>query len=113
MANRFTINGTSYSAKPFTFGTILDLEDIGVKLEEIEAKPMRLLTAYIAICADVDFAAAKDLIEKHVVNGGDFGDILESMSREMDTSDFFRALSKNKEQEITASKKKKAEAVTD
>lgn len=92
MINRFTVNGVTYNAKPFNFKMLVDLNKFGIKTTEIQKMDMALLNAYFAICAEVDEDEAAEIIEEHVINGGDFDDITTSMTKEMEESDFFRAL---------------------
>ena len=94
--NRFTVNGETYTAKPFTFGLFRQLEDRGVNMAKIDTQSFTLVSAYLSICAGIDLEDADDLIEKHISNGGSFDDILVPLSKEMEDSDFFRALSRNK-----------------
>lgn len=107
--NVFTVNGTAYLAKPFDFDMVCELEDMGVTFERIDKMPMSLIRAYFAICADVDKEQASSIIMKHMVGGGKLDDITDAMGKEMENSDFFRALSKNEEQTSTESKRKKKE----
>ena len=88
----FTVNGTTYSAKPFTFNTVCDLEEMGVSMQDMQNKPMSVVRAYFAVCAGKGQDFAGEEIEKHVIAGGNFNDVIEAMSEEMDKSDFFRAL---------------------
>ena len=39
-ANRFTVNGVTYTAKPFDFDMVCELEDMGVSFERIDKMPM-------------------------------------------------------------------------
>lgn len=97
----FTINGVSYNAKPFTFNVVCDLEDMGVSLQDMQNKPMSVVRAYFAVCCGKGQDFAGEQIEAHVINGGDFADVIEAMSEEMDKSDFFRAL-QNRENNNTS-----------
>lgn len=109
MANRLTVNGKTYTARAFDFDTICDLEDMGVTIERINKMPMSLVRAYFALCAGIDTSQAAEEIQKHLIGGGKLDDISEAMAKEMDSSDFFRSISQNEEQEVTASKRKKNE----
>lgn len=99
--NKFTINGTKYEAKPFDFNLICDLEDMGISLEEMGKKKMSMIRAYFAICAGKDSEFVGEELNAHLVGGGKFDDIVESMSKEMEISDFFQALIKGAEKETT------------
>lgn len=99
--NTFIVNGTEYKAKPFDFNLVCDLEDMGISLEEIGKKRMSAVRAYFAICAGKgkDFAGKE--LNAHYVNGGKFDNIAEAFNKEMESSDFFQALTKTTETEVT------------
>ena len=100
MVNRFTVNGQTYAAKPFTFKMMVDLNKLGIPLAKIGNMDVALLNAYFSICAGVDEDEAAELIEQHIINGGSLNEISEVVSKEMDESDFFRSIS-NRESEGT------------
>ena len=110
--NRFTVNNVSYIAKPFDFDMVCELEDRGVTFEKIDKMPLSLVRAYFSICADASKEQAAALIQNHLVNGGKLDDITEAMAKEMEASDFFRAMSKPQaeEQTSTQGKRKKKES---
>ena len=100
-ANRFTLNGATYTAKPFDFDLICDLEDMGIEVEKIQKMPMSLIRAYVAICANTEPKIASSWIQEHLKNGGKLVDISEAMAKEMDESDFFRSLNEGEETETS------------
>ena len=110
--NTFVVNKVSYIAKPFDFDMVCELEDMGVTFERIDKMPMSLIRAYFAICAGVSKEQAALLIQNHMINGGKLEDITEPMAKEMNDSDFFRALSEKQDEETstTPSKAKKKES---
>lgn len=95
--NVFTVNGTEYKAKPFDFNMVCDLEDMGISLEQVGEKPMSMARAYFGMCAGKGKEYAGKELEKHIISGGKFDDIMTAMSDEMGKSDFFQALSKTAE----------------
>ena len=109
-ANRFTVNGVTYTAKPFDFDMVCELEDMGVTFERIDKMPMSLIRAYFAICANTDKEKASAIIQSHMLNGGKLDDVTDAMSKEMENSDFFRALAKDEEQETSKGKRKRKES---
>lgn len=104
--NRFTINNVTYTAKPFDFDMVCELEDMGVSFEKIDKLPLGLIRAYFAICAGVSKEQAATQIQAHLVNGGKLDDITDPMAKEMNDSDFFRsmAMSAPENEKQTASK---------
>lgn len=97
MVNRFSVNNVTYTAKPFDFGLICDLEEIGVSITNADRMGMSFIRAYFAVCADIDKEEAARRIQEHMINGGTLDEITDALTKEMNESDFFRALSeKNK-----------------
>lgn len=95
---RIVINGREYTAKPFDFNMICDLEDLGVSIEDIERKPVSIVRAYAGICMGKSAKESGLEIQEHLLNGGSFDDIMKVISKEMEESDFFRNLGKNKKE---------------
>lgn len=114
---RFSVNNVSYIAKPFDFDMVCELEDMGVSFEKIDKLPLGLIRAYFAICANITKEQAATQIQAHLINGGKLDDITEPMAKEMNDSDFFRAMSENKEQTATQAqaqgRTRKAKEVTE
>lgn len=94
--NTFTLNGNTVVAKKFDFNLVCDLEDRGVSLQESGNKPMAMVRAYVAICLGASNDVAGKELEEHISNGGSFETVFEAMSKEMESSDFFRNLSEPK-----------------
>lgn len=102
----FEINGKKYTAKPFDFNLICDLEDMGVSLQDASSKSMSMVRAYFALCTGMDKEFAGKEMEQHIIGGGKFDEIITAMSEEMEGSDFFRALNETAETENATSEKK-------
>lgn len=99
MVNRFSINGVTYTAKPFDFDLVCELETFGVSISTFSKMGMSLLRAYFAICADLDKEDSAKEIQEHLIKGGNLDDISNAMAKEMDASDFFRALANRKQED--------------
>ena len=99
----FELNGITYTAKPFSFNMICDLEDIGVSLEDAVKKPTALFRIYIALCTGKTLEEAGNLVEEHVINGGDITDAMKVMTEELNNSDFFQSLNKGTKKKATKS----------
>ena len=95
---RFEINGKEYIAKAFDFNLVCDLEDMGISVSTAQDKPMSTARAYFALCTGRGKVYAGQELEAHIANGGDFNEIMEVISEEMEKSDFFRNVSKNAEE---------------
>lgn len=103
--NIFRVNGVTYTAVPFTFNTVCDLEDMGIAMTDIQKKPMSAVRAYFAICTGKDKDFAGQEMEQHLINGGSFDDVIKAMSVEVEKSDFFRKMSETATETATAKKK--------
>lgn len=102
MTKLFTVNGKSYKAKEFDFNFLCDLEDKNLSLEDIDRKPLSLIRAYVAFSAGMTEEAAGREVEAHLENGGEFNDVIEVMSQQMQDSGFFRSLNKGTAEEKDA-----------
>ena len=109
-ANRFTVNKVTYTARPFDFDMVCELEDMGVTFEKIDKMPMSLIRGYFAVCAGVPKEQAADLIQKHLISGGKLDDITDTMAKEMNDSDFFRSLAPKEEQNPSENKGRKKDS---
>ena len=88
----FSINGRLYKAVPFTFNTVVDLEEMGVRMEDAGKKPMSLIRAYFALCCGGDQEYAGNELQAHMIAGGKLDDLSRALGDEMQDSDFFRHL---------------------
>lgn len=102
----FTVNGKEYKAKAFDFNMICDLEDMGISMEGAASKPMSLARAYFGLCTGKGREYAGKELEEHITSGGTLEDVMNVMSVEMESSDFFRALNKTAEEEAPKNQKK-------
>ena len=97
MAKTFELNGKKYKAKAFDFNLICEFEDMGISLADLAKKPMSTVRAYFAMCHGESVEVAGKEMEQHLINGGNFDDVILAMNEEMEKSDFFRSLSKTTE----------------
>lgn len=108
-----TVNEKNYKSVGITFNTLCDLEDMGVSLEDFATKPMSFIRAYVTLCMGGDKAVAGSEMEQHLINGGNFEAITEVIASEVENSDFFRALTKDKEEKAPTSTSKKKSKTTE
>lgn len=102
MNRLFTINGRQYKAAAVDFNFVCDLEDMGISLSEFKSKPMAIARAYFALCANASKDVAGVELQSHMVNGGKLEELYEVLGKQIEESDFFRALNTTEEQEVTA-----------
>lgn len=98
MTKTFEVNGRIYKAREFDFNFLCDLEEQGLSLDDVEKKPMSLVRTYFMFCAGLSKENAGKEIESHIEKGGDFTDIVEVISEQMQDSGFFRSLNKRAEE---------------
>lgn len=101
MKKTFTLNGKEVQAKEFTFGLIVDLEDMGLSIDDMSKKPMSMIRAYIGLCLGVDKDVASDEMEQHLLSGGDFESVVDAMSYMMENSNFFRRIGQTEKKKKT------------
>lgn len=109
MKKYFTINNRRYEARDFDYNMICDLSEMGVNIldmSEIRKNPTNTIRAYVALCMDVEKDIAGDELQKHIVGGGSFDDVMNVMTSMIEESDFFQALGKTAEETTPAESKK-------
>ena len=112
---KFTINGKEYRAAKFNYNTACELEEYGVKVENLNKKPKNALRAYFAISSGMDIDDAGEEIERHILNGGSMQELSVALLTELDKSAFFgkivekarEKMEAEDEEEKTEDKKKK------
>lgn len=102
----FTLNGTEYKALEFDFNLICDLEDMGITMESMQSKAMNFIRSYISLCIGKGREYAGQEINAHIIGGGSLDEIMGVIGDVMGESDFFRALSKDEEEETPKSASK-------
>lgn len=103
---KFTINNRVVQAKEIDFNFVCMLEVEGIELAKMGKSFMNIIKVYVAYCMGVDADVAGNEINQHMLNGGNLNELTEVLSKKMDESDFFHALSKNAEKENPADQKK-------
>lgn len=86
------INGRKFKAAEITFGTIRAMERLGVDFNNLNENTFGLISAYVSVSTHLSQEAADHLINEHIVNGGNFNDIMEAFKEQLDDSSFFRTL---------------------
>lgn len=94
MKKTFIFNGKTYNTPAFTFKDLCEMEDLGFDAAKFAKRPMNQILIVSAFMLRTDLDTAAKEIEAHIVNGGKLDDILAVMQEGMESSDFFRSLSK-------------------
>lgn len=110
-----TINNRVYKAKEIDFNFVCEMGMNGIEIQELETKIFPAIRLYIAYCMNTSTEQAGKAFEEHLINGGDFNEIIEVFKEKFETSDFFRSINKNTEKETPKrnTKKKTTEEVSE
>lgn len=95
MEKSIIINGKEYKMPKITYGTLCQLEDLGVDFQDVDSKPFSFIRAIVAIATEQSLNKAQEEIDKHLSNGGTFEDFMPLFSA-IRESDFFQGLSKKR-----------------
>ena len=114
-ASTITINNKKYRTPEFTFRDIKELEAKGfslIKFVNPEENSLSMLSALVAVTAQVDEEEADRLIEQHIYGGGNPYDLLKQLMSALAASPFFKKMLENmsKGQEKTEKSQKLSEA---
>ena len=103
---KISINGKVYQAREIDFNFVCLLEAEGIEMSKMGKSFMNIIKVYAAYCMGVDTETAGIEINQHLINGGNMEDLINVVSKKMDESDFFRAISKDQNEETTTTSQK-------
>ena len=92
MKQKITLNKKEIVIPEFTFNTMIDLEERGVSLAELQSTPMKFIRAIIALSLNVSNDEAGNEIQKHIENGGKLDEVINSVTTSISESGFIKAL---------------------
>lgn len=100
------INNKNYVVPQLSFKHMTQMEDMGFSVMEMLGKRQlfSIATAFAGIVVGCDREEAEDLIEQHVLGGGDIIPIYETFHKAVDQSVFFKKLLDQAEKEQTGKK---------
>ena len=104
MAKKIKIAGTTYDVPELDFNGVSDLADNGVDLFSPKIKrksAVSIARAVVAWITDSDLDEAGDILQNHIVNGGDVAEITEAFNEAVEKSNFILAL-KNRTEKTMA-----------
>ena len=102
----FTVNGRTVKAREADFNFLCDLGENGIDMGDIGSKPLNAIRQYVAFCMGVSAEVAGNEINQHVINGGNFEEILNVFREKMEDSGFFRAFNQTTTKEAGTTQKK-------
>ena len=86
-----TINGNKYEIPELTFDAVCELEERGINLMDLgngRTKIATTIRGLVAWIMGTDTKTASIEIEKHLMNGGDFNEILDKCSEALSNAGF-------------------------
>lgn len=89
---KLELNGKSYNIPEMDFNMICEIELRGGSLMNIESQPFPTIRAIIASIIGTDVQTAGKELGEHVMNGGDMGEVMSTISKALENSGFFQAL---------------------
>lgn len=92
MSDFIKLNGRRIPAANADFNFVAYLEENNIPLTDIQKKPLSTAKVYVAYCLGADTDYAGQLINDHIIGGGDIADVMDMITKKVDESDFFRAL---------------------
>ena len=98
----FTINGKNYEGAKYDFNTHCDFDALGVNVLTLRENPLPVLRAYLSISSGMSLIDSGKELEKHIINGGTLAEMIGSLAKEMNNSDFFMALTGQMKEETEA-----------
>lgn len=101
----FVLNGNRIKAADFDFNLVADLEENGVSMSQIGKKIIPAIRVYVSRCTGFDVETAGQLINQHMVSGGNLEEVIKMFNKKADESDFFRAISKTEETNLIEKEK--------
>lgn len=107
--NTFTVNGRKYIGRVFDFNTAADLDFMGLSVSDFGKKNLAMARAYLALYNGNDIEWAGREIQAHIVGGGNLTDLFEVFGNSVSDSDFFQAITANKETETQQESEEKTE----
>lgn len=86
---KITIGGVEFTPTPLSFNILCDMEEAGAERSKWYKLDFNLLRAYLAACLKISAEQAGDLIEEHIVSGGDLNELRNAFRQAGDESGFF------------------------
>lgn len=88
------INNKNYEVPQLTFKHFTKMEEQGFSIVDAFQKKQMMLIAmgFTCVVADVDRDEAENLLEQHILGGGNLGSIVGSFVEASNKSDFFKKM---------------------
>lgn len=106
------LNNQKIKAAEVDFNFVALLSECNIKVNEIAKKQIPAVRAYVAYCMGVDVEMAGDMINQHIINGGDLLSITNVFQKKCEESDFFRALNESAAENMAESEESKVTTIS-
>ena len=89
--SEITINGRNYAVPEMNFDAVCELEEKGINILNMgeNMKIATMVRGLVAWIMKTDLKTASNEIQKHIQNGGNIMDIMDSFSAAVEDSGFF------------------------
>ena len=91
------MNSKEYEIPEFTYGTLCELEDLGLNFTDISTiqnKPLNFVRTFLAYVCKLNLQQVDEEITKHLEEGGDFTNLFNPIIEALTSSDFFQVQAK-------------------
>ena len=95
MKNKITINSKEYEVPEINFGTMCELEDMGIDILNIQNKSFNFIRGLVTLTIGGNLQKATEEIDAHLNNGGSIDDFV-ALIEAVTNSDFFQKAAKQK-----------------
>ena len=112
---KVNINNKNYNVPELTFEHFTKMEEQGFSIVDAFQKKQMMLMAMGFTCAvtGLDRDEAEDLLEQHVLGGGDIRNIVNTFGKTINESDFFKKMLGLTEKQAEKAKQKETENQTE
>jgi len=112
---KVNINNKNYNVPELTFKHFTKMEEQGFSIVDAFQKKQMMLMAMGFTCAvtGLDRDEAEDLLEQHVLGGGDIRNIVNTFGKTINESDFFKKMLGLTEKQAEKAKQKETENQTE
>lgn len=113
------ICGRDYKIPELGFGTIRQLEENGISIFDLQRpnkKFISIITAFVGLATGLEVEQADELLQQHLLGGGNFDGWLNEINKAVENSGFFQAMMKKEQKTAPTSKtakKPKIQAVNE
>ena len=86
------INNTEYTVPTLNFSNVCKLEQWGIDMASMAAKPLTLLAGFVALAiGGKTLEDGEAAIDAHLASGGKLDDITAALNESIESSGFFKA----------------------